>query len=302
MKIEETTPNKRFVLTNEDIIMALNGNAYKLYSIIQLESNYKKECSKITKKLKFFSNRSGLSKKQILKCLFELELHGLIKIERTLGEQSIYHFAKELNYFNKKCQINQECKPVTSEVPPSSLLDTTQLPEGTTQLPEMQSLLMRGAEFLTEEGQKKEYARAKAPADFSFKPPSRFLEFWNAYPKKEGETICLKIWEKKGLDSIADAILEKLENQKEHDAKFKAGFIFSPRNYLQDERWKDEIAKPIKQKEEEKEEKKEEVVEIIPITNLAEGLRQYFISDNEQRVKDGLEPNNYDEVMKAWKL
>ena len=274
MKIEETTPNKRFVLTNEDIIMALNGNAYKLYSIIQLESNYKKECSKITKKLKFFSNRSGLSKKQILKCLFELELHGLIKIERTLGEQSIYHFAKELNYFNKKCQINQECKPVTSEVPPSYLLDTTQLPEGTTQLPEMQSLIIRETEFSPEEGKSKEYARAEAPAGFSFKPPSRFLEFWNAYPKKEGELICRRIWEKKGLDSITDAILEKLENQIKYDEKFKAGFIFSPRNYLQDERWRDEIARPIKQKEKEKkeEEKKEEVVEV-----KKKPLREYVL-------------------------
>jgi hypothetical protein len=275
MKIEETTPNKRFVLTNEDIIMALNGNAYKLYSIIQFESNYKKECSKITKKLKFFSNRSGLSKKQILKCLFELELHGLIKIERTLGEQSIYHFAKELNYFNKKCQINQGNHLVTSEVPPSSLLDTTQLPEGTTQLPEMQSLIIRDTEFLTEEGNKKEYARAKAPAGFSFKPPSRFLEFWNAYPKKEGELICRRIWEKKGLDSITDAILEKLENQMKYDEKFKAGFIFSPRNYLQDERWRDEITRPIKQKEEEKEEEKEDVVEVNKKT-----LRQYVKVDN----------------------
>jgi len=249
---EEESKKKRFVTTNEDIIISLSGDAYKLYSIIQLESNYKAECSSINKKIKFFSNRSSLSKKKTLKHLNELELCGLIKIEKTFGEQSTYHFAKELNYFTTKETNHKGNCPVPNEQQPSVEMVTAQLPNGHDI---NNSLSTNFQKIVSKEREKKNFPTPPTTPIFS---NSCFLKFWETYPQKTAKLECQKIWEEKGLDEKANLIIGKLAEQKEKDSNFINGFILSAKKYLEGERWEDDIIKPARREQKKEEEKESE--------------------------------------------
>lgn len=80
------------------------------------------------------------------------------------------------------------------------------------------------------------------------KPPAevcvRFKEFWELYPVKNAEAVCLRYWKKTKLVKIADEIIDKLKQQIELDDKFIRGFIRNPSKYLREEGWKDAINKP----------------------------------------------------------
>lgn len=68
----------------------------------------------------------------------------------------------------------------------------------------------------------------------------RFNDFWNAYPRKVGKKVALEKWKAKGLDRFADAIVADLARRREHDEKWKEGYILNPATYLHQERWTDE--------------------------------------------------------------
>lgn len=72
---------------------------------------------------------------------------------------------------------------------------------------------------------------------------SRFVEFWNAYPKsqrKVGKTACEKKWKAKNLDINASKIISHV-NAIKQTQQWKDGFEPSPLTYINQERWNDEI-------------------------------------------------------------
>lgn len=74
-------------------------------------------------------------------------------------------------------------------------------------------------------------------------PPKggRFSDFWSAYPKKEAKKQVFGIWVRLNLDKQADEILQHVEAAKK-TRRWLDGFIPNPHTYLNQERWKDDIA------------------------------------------------------------
>ena len=101
IKTEKTT-QARFVITSEDIYMALSPLAIVTYMALRYEANYKAECSPVTRKIKFLSSKTKISARQVSRCLNELELNGLVQRNSILGEQTTYLVAKTLGYFNNE--------------------------------------------------------------------------------------------------------------------------------------------------------------------------------------------------------
>lgn len=69
----------------------------------------------------------------------------------------------------------------------------------------------------------------------------RFEEFWDKYPVKTAKKACAEKWRAKKLDSIADKILAKLDEQISSDESWKSGFSPNPLTYINQERWEDEV-------------------------------------------------------------
>lgn len=68
---------------------------------------------------------------------------------------------------------------------------------------------------------------------------SRFDDFWSVYPKKGQRPQCLKKWEAKKLDSIADQIISHVSIMSTSDQwrKENGQFCPNPLTYLNQERW-----------------------------------------------------------------
>lgn len=75
----------------------------------------------------------------------------------------------------------------------------------------------------------------------SSKPAERFHEFWELYPRKEGKARALKVWKAKGLDHVADAIIEDVKARLEDPGQW-AEKRFTPHGstYISHERWLDD--------------------------------------------------------------
>jgi hypothetical protein len=73
--------------------------------------------------------------------------------------------------------------------------------------------------------------------------PSRFDEFWAAYPRKESKPRALKFWQSKKLDAIAEKIIKHVNMSKKSSAWTDKGGQFVPHasTYLNGERYNDEI-------------------------------------------------------------
>lgn len=81
---------------------------------------------------------------------------------------------------------------------------------------------------------------------------SKFLLFWQNYPKKKAKGDALKAWIKLNPDnSTVKEILNAIENQKQSDDWKKEGgqFIPYPASWLNGRRWEDEIKEPEKPKQ-----------------------------------------------------
>jgi hypothetical protein len=79
-------------------------------------------------------------------------------------------------------------------------------------------------------------------------PPSgAFGRFWDTWPSSErkvAKAACVKVWDRKHLDSVADQIVAHVEAAKGTD-QWRKGFEPAPLTYLNQERWKDgNVAKP----------------------------------------------------------
>lgn len=71
--------------------------------------------------------------------------------------------------------------------------------------------------------------------------PSRFEDFWAAYPKKVGRKDAARIWKTRKLDSVADQIVQDVKNRAASHRPWRDGFILNPSTYLNGERWQDAI-------------------------------------------------------------
>ncbi len=94
----------RYIKLNEDIYLALSGEALRIYIALRFESKYSKDCSSVEKNTKFLCNTSKVSRSNCFEALNELEDHGLLYRESKLGSQSIYWVAADLNHFKAKEQ------------------------------------------------------------------------------------------------------------------------------------------------------------------------------------------------------
>jgi hypothetical protein len=70
-----------------------------------------------------------------------------------------------------------------------------------------------------------------------------FEEFWNAYPRKVGKGIAVRIWLKQKLDDLLPRILDAISEQKRCEQWTKDGgrYIPHPSTWLNQSRWEDEV-------------------------------------------------------------
>ena len=71
----------------------------------------------------------------------------------------------------------------------------------------------------------------------------RFEDFWKEFPvnRKVGKKPCMDKWSKKGLDNIADRIINHVKAMKQ-SKQWKDGFNPAPLTYINQERWEDDNA------------------------------------------------------------
>lgn len=90
------------------------------------------------------------------------------------------------------------------------------------------------------ENKKKEIKHSCASMDAH----SKFLDFWEAYPKKKDKARSHKVWNRKGLDKIYGNIIHAVKTQSLYDSQWRdKQFIPNPSTYLVNELWNDEIVK-----------------------------------------------------------
>lgn len=80
-----------------------------------------------------------------------------------------------------------------------------------------------------------ESRQAKQPAS------ARFVEFWDAYPRREGKKAALQTWQSKRLDRLADSIIEDVNRRKASHRPWLDGFVPHAATYLRGERWCDDL-------------------------------------------------------------
>ena len=69
----------------------------------------------------------------------------------------------------------------------------------------------------------------------------RFEDFWKEFPvnRKVGKKPCMEKWGSKGLDEIADKIINHVKTMKQ-SKQWKEGFNPAPLTYINQERWEDD--------------------------------------------------------------
>lgn len=91
---------------------------------------------------------------------------------------------------------------------------------------------------------------AKKTAEDNRAAEDRFNAFWSAYPRKTAKQRALAVWKrKKCWNGEFDAILAGLTAHKESDQwqRDDGRYIPHPATFLEQERWRDEIACPVQQ-------------------------------------------------------
>lgn len=69
----------------------------------------------------------------------------------------------------------------------------------------------------------------------------RFADFWAVYPRRQGEAPAKRVWQRMGLDDIADRLIADVRARSAGDYRWRAGYAPNASNYLADERWRDAI-------------------------------------------------------------
>lgn len=81
-------------------------------------------------------------------------------------------------------------------------------------------------------GKPKAIARLPRTAD-------RFPEFWSVYPEKKGRAAAEKKWRARGLDQIADRIIDHVRKMIATDIDWKRGYVPHGSTYINGDRWED---------------------------------------------------------------
>lgn len=117
------------------------------------------------------------------------------------------------------------------------------------------------------------------PTNLSVPKISSFESFWEIYPSKKAKKKCQEIWKRRKLDSIADYIIEKLNNQLKNDKQWREGiYIPNPSTYLNQDRWEDEVSSPkenIQAKQKNDNIKKQEELEKASQQRAQEQMQKY---------------------------
>ena len=71
-----------------------------------------------------------------------------------------------------------------------------------------------------------------------------FSRFWSVYPKKVGKQTAFKSWQLNGLEAKADGIIAHVEDRKQTDPQWVAGYAPHPTTFLNQQRWTDEVEAP----------------------------------------------------------
>jgi hypothetical protein len=72
-----------------------------------------------------------------------------------------------------------------------------------------------------------------------------FEHYWAAVPVRVKKKSAQDLWKRKRLDGKIEIILADIEKRKKEDDRWLRGFIPDPPVYLRQERWEDEIVKPV---------------------------------------------------------
>lgn len=88
-----------------------------------------------------------------------------------------------------------------------------------------------------------EEAKAKATVQPAA-APSRFPEFWSAYPNKKAKQVAEQRWKRDKLDGIADLIIQHVRMMCAQDDGWQRGYAPMGSTYLNQARWTDEPQAP----------------------------------------------------------
>lgn len=69
--------------------------------------------------------------------------------------------------------------------------------------------------------------------------PSRFDEFWSAYPNPKAKKEARKVWERRKLDSRCDELIAHVQLMQAMDDGWQRGFVPMGSTYLNGDRWED---------------------------------------------------------------
>ena len=69
---------------------------------------------------------------------------------------------------------------------------------------------------------------------------TKFDEFWQAFPKKQGKSPARELWLKLKYNDIADTIIGHTVARAREDEQWKKGFIPMPTTFLRQRRFEDE--------------------------------------------------------------
>ncbi len=235
------TPVKkeRHVILDENITLTLTPFTLKLYLIFRFESDYRMECSSINKKVKFFMNKTGMSRGKFFESMNELESTGLIKRESKKGEQSKYWIADKFMYF-KPAKDPEPIKTPEIDQPPVQQVD---YPVQNLDYPVQQVDYITNNSF-SNSSHLKPIVDLKSTVDY--KDDELFMRFYEVYPNKEKPHVARKAFYKHKptedfVSMLVDDVIRRKENNWKNRPKDK---IPHPSTYLNAKEWQGEIVKP----------------------------------------------------------
>jgi hypothetical protein len=223
----QAVKKERHVILYENITLSLSPFALKLYLIFRYETDYSMECSAINKKIKFFTNKSGLTRTRTFECLQELEEHGLIKRESKAGEQTKYWIADKLNYFTPK-EIDQ---------PPVRISDDP-VQHSDDPVRDTDTIINNSFNNSSQLNPIVDFQSTK-----SYKDDELFMMFYSSYPNKQKPEIARKAFYKHKPDAefalmLSIDVARRMDNNWKNRHKNKIPF---PATYLNGKEWEGEI-------------------------------------------------------------
>jgi len=233
----------RYININEDIIHALTPFTLKLYLIFRFESDYSQECSSLKRNIKFFLNKSGLSRSQCFVSMKELEKHGLLKRVHNEGYQSTYWIASDLNYFSPKDEEQPDKNLESTEIDQNPV-QQMDYPVQHVDYPVQQlDTIFTNSSTITNH-------KISNNVDFdkstSYREDNLFMQFYSLYPNKQKPEIARKAFYQHKptqdfVDMLCNDLLQRMNNNWKNRHKSK---IPHPATYLNHKEWEGEIYEP----------------------------------------------------------